>query len=128
MFGRLMILLMSAAGSLQAQSYPQWGPWWQQPIAREYGGEARDPNQPLSADEQLQQDADDGVLVDPEYDITQQRGIDETIQQNRVDDRLQQRIYDELMQQGNTEEILQQRNIDDLLQQRRYDELIQQRS
>lgn len=110
---------------LHAQSVPEWGGWWQQPIPREYGGQARNPDQPLSPDQQIQQYGVDDLLQSRSLGLRyeNQRELNDAIQQRRITARLQQRITDELIEQGNLEEILQQKNIDNLIQQRRYDPL-----
>lgn len=121
----ILACIFSNLAALQAQSLPEWGSWWQQPILREYGGEARNPEQPLSADEQVQQWVGDDFLQSrsEEQRYENQRDLNNSIQQKRVTEKLQQRITDELIEQGNTEEVLRQKNIDDLIQQRRYDPL-----
>jgi ParB-like chromosome segregation protein Spo0J len=121
----VIVYLTVNCGVLHAQSLPEWGQWWQQPIAREYGGTERNPNQPLGADEQVQQDGVENLLQSRSLDMRyeNQRELNDAIQQKRVTEKLQQRTTDELIQQGNVEEVLRQKNIDDLIQQRRYDPL-----
>lgn len=119
----LLICLCSNFALLHAQSIPEWGSWWQQPIAREYGGEARDPAQPLTADEQIQESGIEDLLQGRSEDkrYENERELNDAIQQRRVTTKLQQRISDALIEQGYEEENLDQKNVDDLIEQRQYD-------
>ncbi len=95
------VLNLFFGGMATAQSYPQWGSWWQQPIDQGYGGEARVPGQPVPAEDQVQQREIDALIQQNSVeDRIQQRGIDQLIQQNDVDDLIQQRPVDETIQQG----------------------------
>lgn len=126
-FLKLILVICALEGALFAQNLSEWGPWWQQPVAREYGGEARNPNLPLPADQQLQQSNAELQLEQiPQEEVLQQRRVDESLQQKRTTNRLQQRITDELIEQGNVDEVLQQRQIDELIQQPRYNDLWQE--
>lgn len=96
-FGSAVLLSFN----LSSQSYPKWGSWWQQPIDQGYGQEARNPYDPVPAEDQVQQREIDGTIQQRSVeDRLQQRGVDAAIQQRDVDNLIQQRPVDETIQQG----------------------------
>lgn len=76
---KLIIILaaisFSSSFDVQAQTYPDWGPWWDRPEPHGYGGEAVHPDSRMSPDSQIQQKKEDEVI--------QQREVEDRLQFNK---------------------------------------------